>query len=143
MMMQRSANENAACKRRICKRSDQPKIDRVANNDTKLILISALHYCLQKCPSVGVVKGMVNRKNDFFSASSTALRQRAEKAAEFKLPRHPDVVNVTDTNHGHVAFPTGFSSSKYVVYATVCVYKNCMRKSPIVKKDYVNTRDYW
>ena len=28
MMMQRTANENAACKRRICKRSDQPKIDR-------------------------------------------------------------------------------------------------------------------
>ena len=27
-MMQRTANENAARKRRICKRSDQPKIDR-------------------------------------------------------------------------------------------------------------------
>ena len=26
MMMQRTANENAACERRICKRSDQPKI---------------------------------------------------------------------------------------------------------------------
>ena len=40
MMMQKTANENAACKRRICKRSDQPKIDRIANmyNDARLIL---------------------------------------------------------------------------------------------------------
>ena len=36
--MQRTANENAACLRRICKRSDQPKIERVANNDARLIL---------------------------------------------------------------------------------------------------------
>ena len=42
--MQRTANENAACKRRICKRSDQPKIDRIANNDA--ISVSALHHCL-------------------------------------------------------------------------------------------------
>ena len=27
MMMQRTANENAASERRICKRSDQPKIE--------------------------------------------------------------------------------------------------------------------
>ena len=26
-MMQRTANENAACERRICKRSDQPKME--------------------------------------------------------------------------------------------------------------------
>ena len=31
-------NENTACKRRICKISDQPKIDRIANNDARLIL---------------------------------------------------------------------------------------------------------
>ena len=37
-MMQRTANENAACKRRMCKRSDQPKIDRIGNNDARLIL---------------------------------------------------------------------------------------------------------
>ena len=37
-MVQRTANENAACIRRICKRSDQPKIERVANNDARLIL---------------------------------------------------------------------------------------------------------
>ena len=30
-MMQRTANENAARKRRICKRFDQPKIDRIAH----------------------------------------------------------------------------------------------------------------
>ena len=30
MMMQRTANENAACERRICKRSDQPKKKNVA-----------------------------------------------------------------------------------------------------------------
>ena len=35
MMKQRTANENAACER---KRSDQPKIDRIANNDARLIL---------------------------------------------------------------------------------------------------------
>ena len=28
-MMQRTANENAACLRRICKRYDQPKIERL------------------------------------------------------------------------------------------------------------------
>ena len=37
-MMQRTANENAACLRRICKRSDQPKIERIVNNDARLIL---------------------------------------------------------------------------------------------------------
>ena len=37
-MAQRTANENAACFRRICKRSDQPKIERIANNDARLIL---------------------------------------------------------------------------------------------------------
>ena len=37
-MMQRTANENAACLRRICKRSDQPKIERPVNNDARLIL---------------------------------------------------------------------------------------------------------
>ena len=42
-MMQRTANENAACKRRICKRSDQPKIDRIANNDARLILRKKLN----------------------------------------------------------------------------------------------------
>ena len=30
IMMQRTANENAACLRRVCKRSDQPKIERLA-----------------------------------------------------------------------------------------------------------------
>ena len=38
-MMQRTANENAACLRRICKRSDQPKIERLVNNDARLILL--------------------------------------------------------------------------------------------------------
>ena len=46
-MMQRTANEYAACERRICKRSDQPKINRITNNDARLIL-SALHHCLLK-----------------------------------------------------------------------------------------------
>ena len=38
IMMQRTANENAACIRRICKRSDKPKIERITNNDARLIL---------------------------------------------------------------------------------------------------------
>ena len=38
MMMQRTANEYAAFERRICKRSDQPKINRITNNDARLIL---------------------------------------------------------------------------------------------------------
>ena len=38
IMMQRTANENAACQRRICKRSDQPKRERLVNNDARLIL---------------------------------------------------------------------------------------------------------
>ena len=42
-MMQRTANEDAARKRRICKRSDQPKIDRIANNDARLILREKLN----------------------------------------------------------------------------------------------------
>ena len=36
-MMQRTANENAACLRRICKRSNQPKIERLVNNVARLI----------------------------------------------------------------------------------------------------------
>ena len=38
IMIQRTASENAACLRKVCKRSDQPKIDRVVNNDARLIL---------------------------------------------------------------------------------------------------------
>ena len=41
--MQRTANENAACLRRICKRSDQPKIERLVNNDARLILSRKLN----------------------------------------------------------------------------------------------------
>ena len=37
-MMQRTAEEDAACLRRICKRSDQPKIEKLVNNDARLIL---------------------------------------------------------------------------------------------------------
>ena len=37
IMVQRTANENAAL-RRICKRSDQPKKERIANDDARLIL---------------------------------------------------------------------------------------------------------
>ena len=36
IMMQRTANENAACLLRICKRSDQPKIERLVNNFARL-----------------------------------------------------------------------------------------------------------
>ena len=43
MTMRRTANENAACKRRMCKRSDQSKIDRIANNDARLILLKKLN----------------------------------------------------------------------------------------------------
>ena len=43
IMMQRTANENAACQRRICKRSDQPKIERLVNNDARLILRGKLN----------------------------------------------------------------------------------------------------
>ena len=35
--MQRTANENAAGLRRICKRSDQPKIERLENNGWKAL----------------------------------------------------------------------------------------------------------
>ena len=39
MMIQRTANgENAACDRRICKRSDQPEIEIIADNVARLIL---------------------------------------------------------------------------------------------------------
>ena len=38
IMMQRTTNENVACLRRICKRSDQPKIERLVNSDARLIL---------------------------------------------------------------------------------------------------------
>ena len=38
IMVQRTANEHAACLRRICKRSHQPKIERLVNNDARLIL---------------------------------------------------------------------------------------------------------
>ena len=50
-MMQRSANENAAGLHRICKRSDQPKIERLVKNDatagllrSNMVLIFA-HGC--------------------------------------------------------------------------------------------------
>ena len=47
-MMQRTANENAACLRRICKRSDQPKIERIVNNDARLILRSKLNGAMTR-----------------------------------------------------------------------------------------------
>ena len=42
-MMRRAANENAACIRRIFKISDQPKIERITNNDARLILSRKLN----------------------------------------------------------------------------------------------------
>ena len=42
-MMKRNAKENAAGLRRICKRSDQPKIERLVNNDARLILLGKLN----------------------------------------------------------------------------------------------------
>ena len=50
--MQRTANENAACLRRICKRSDQPKIERL------VIVISALHHCLSSIDRMHVTSRM-------------------------------------------------------------------------------------
>ena len=38
IMVKRTTKENAACLRRICKRSDQPKIKRLVYNDARLIL---------------------------------------------------------------------------------------------------------
>ena len=38
IMMQRTAHKNAACLGRICKRTDQPKLERLVNNDARLIL---------------------------------------------------------------------------------------------------------
>ena len=43
IVMQRTANENAAFLRRICKRFDQPKIERLVNNDARLILRGKLN----------------------------------------------------------------------------------------------------
>ena len=43
IMMQRTTNESAACLRRICKISDQPKIERLVNNDARLILSRKLN----------------------------------------------------------------------------------------------------
>ena len=40
IMMKRTTNENAACLCRICKRSDQPKIERLVNDDTRLGLVT-------------------------------------------------------------------------------------------------------
>ena len=42
-MMQRIASENAVGLRRICKKSDQPKIERLINNDERLIVCRKLN----------------------------------------------------------------------------------------------------
>ena len=47
-MMQKTANENAAGLRRICKRSDQPKIERLVNNDARLILRRKLNGAMTR-----------------------------------------------------------------------------------------------
>ena len=47
IMMQRTANENAACIRRICKRPDQPKIERLVNNDARVILQKKLNATIE------------------------------------------------------------------------------------------------
>ena len=55
IMMQRTANENAACLRRICKRSDQPKIERVqtesqiATVDSCFDLVGSLQHGVASC----------------------------------------------------------------------------------------------
>ena len=48
IMMQRTANENAACLRSICKGSDQPKIERLVNNDARLILHRKLNGAMTR-----------------------------------------------------------------------------------------------
>ena len=48
-MMQRTANENAAgLILRICKRSDAPKKERIANNDAGLILHRKLRAAMTR-----------------------------------------------------------------------------------------------
>ena len=49
--MQRTANENAACLRRICKKSDQPKIETLVNDDARLILRWKLNGAMIESPS--------------------------------------------------------------------------------------------
>ena len=49
-MMQGTANENAVGLRRICKRSDQPKMERLVNNDARLILRGKLNRTVCVCP---------------------------------------------------------------------------------------------
>ena len=60
-MMQTKTNENAAGIRRICKRSDQPIIERLENNDARLILRSKLNGReRQPWTSVSTLLGLVS-----------------------------------------------------------------------------------
>ena len=66
-MMQRTANENASCLRRNCKRSDQPKIERTANMDARLILSKKLNGATHEKPQTE------SHKLQLWTAVSTLL----------------------------------------------------------------------
>ena len=54
-MMQRTANENAACLRRISNRSDQPKIEGRVNNDAVESLTGQRHERVQTESQIATV----------------------------------------------------------------------------------------
>ena len=64
--MQRTADENAAGLRRICKRFDQPKIERLENNDVESLTgqrhdrVQTESHELQPCTGVSTLLGLVS-----------------------------------------------------------------------------------
>ena len=58
MMMQRTANENAACKRRMCKRSDQPNVKSLTGQ--RHYRVQTESQQLQPWTAISTLLGLVN-----------------------------------------------------------------------------------
>ena len=89
IMMQRTANENAACLRRICKICDLPKIERLVNNDARLILRRKLNgattrYSTNWKPNCNCFSCVHNRlrwslKSCLYQTSKETNKEKAKK----------------------------------------------------------------
>ena len=97
-MMQRTANENAAYKRRICKRSDQPKIDRITNK-ARLILREKLNGATTVDSFFDLVgsrqHGVASYEIFSWSADIHILTKMVMTSDETQMPNPCQLANVT------------------------------------------------
>ena len=120
-MMQRNANENAACLRRISKRSDQPKIEITVNSDARLILHRIAILIYWNCPvltiklcnklDINFTKNLWGKSiKPILDLSFAKYRNLINPTLDMTFTKCGDFINPTPdmafTKHGYLINPT-------------------------------------